>query len=353
MLYTDPETGKAISTHSMLKTFRVCPKQADYKYAQRLKPKMLGKPLKRGTWMHHLLEEHHAGRDWRAMHGQLSAKFSDLFDEEKDYYGDLPTECEQLMEGYLWHYRDDPWTVLQTEFTVETDFPDGTVYRGKVDALVENQFGLWLVDHKTHKTLPSQGFRLLDGQSALYLWACRRNRIPVQGFIWNYLRTKAPAKPTLLKSGARLSKKLGDTDYLTYVREIKRLKEEQGYRITRADIAYSNMLKGRRYVPGEPQTSPFFYRHVMEKDNDMLRRVAKENYRTSQRMHSYDFTSDPESVERNSSRNCDYQCSYTDLCQVELSGANPQYLRKQLYRIGDPQDYYQDRGGEPAPKSEE
>lgn len=347
-LYVDEETGKTISTHSMLKTMRRCPKQADYKYNQRLKPRVLGKPLKRGTWMHLLLEEHHAGRDWRAMHAELSAKFAQLFDEEKDYYGDLPNECRLLMESYIWHYRDDPWTVLETEFTVETEFPDGTMYRGKVDALVENQLGLWLVDHKSHGNLPNSTFRLLDAQSALYLWACRRNRIPVQGFIWNYLKTKAPSKPKLIKSGARLSKTLGDTDYLTYSRELRRLRDEEGYRITRADVELGNRLKGQRYVAGEPQTSPFFRRVVLEKDNDMLRRVAAENYHTSKRMHEYPFGND--AVERNSSRNCDFDCSYTELCTVELMGGNPNHLRKQLYRIGDPQDYYQDRAGEAGQK---
>lgn len=348
-LYVD--NGKPVVTHSMLKTFRRCPKQADYKYHQRLKPRLLGKPLKRGTWIHHLLEEYHSGRDWRAMHQKLSAKYAELFDEEKDFYGDLPTECRQLMEAYIWHYKDDPWTVHKTEFTVETEFPDGTLYRGKVDALVENQFGLWLVDHKSHAKLPDSTFRLLDAQSALYLWACRRNGIPVQGFIWNYLKTKAPSEPSLLKDGSRLSKKLGDTDYLTFVRALKRLKEEQGYRITRADVEYSNMLKGRRYKPGEPQTSPFFRRDVMEKDDDMLKRVASENYHTTRRMAEYPFHQE-RVVERVSSRSCQFDCSYTDLCSVELMGGNSNHLRRNAFRVGDPQDYYQDRSGDPRSEKE-
>lgn len=344
-MYYDEDVQSAISTHSMLKTFRRCPKQADYKYKQRLKPKKLSKPLKRGTWMHYLLEEHHAGRDWRAKHAELSAQYAKLFDEEKDFYGDLPTECLLLMEAYLWHYRDDPWKVLETEFTVETPFPDGTLYRGKVDALIENKLGLWLVDHKTHAKLPDMSFRLKDAQSALYLWACRRNKIPVQGFIWNYLITKVPSKPSMIKSGARLSKKLGDTEYLTYARELKRLKHEEGYRIKREDLEYAQMLKDRRYVHGEPQTSPFFRREVLEKDNDMLKRVAAENYHTSRRMHDYDYDTQI-AVERNANRNCTFDCSYNELCEVELMGGNSRYIRKQLFRIGDPQDYYQDRVGD-------
>ena len=349
-LYFDEEVGKRISTHSMLKTFRRCPKQADYKYNQRLKPRVVAKPLKRGVWMHYLLEEYHSGRDWRAKHRELCAQYAKLFDEEKDFYGDLPTECQQLMEGYVWHYKDDPWKVLETEFTVETEFPDGTLYRGRVDALVENSLGLWLVDHKTHAKLPGLGFRLLDAQSALYLWACRRNRIPVQGFIWNYLRTKAPSVPRLIKSGTRLSKTLGDTTYPIFVKELKRLREEEGYRITRADVERANALKQVRYAHGEPQLSPFYRRDVLEKDDDMLKAVATENYRTSKRMHSYDFNSP--GVERSSGRNCEFDCSYTQLCEVELMGGNSNFIRKQLFRVGDPQDYYQDRGGENSQKGD-
>ncbi len=344
-IYFDPEVGKTITTHSMLKTMLRCPNQAKYKYHLRLKPKLLGKPLKRGTWMHYLLEEHHAGRDWRKMHAQLSAKFADLFDEEKDFYGDLPTECLALMEAYVWHYKSDPWTVLETEYTVETEFPDGTLYRGKVDALVENQFGLWLVDHKTHGQLPDHTFRLLDAQSALYMWAANKMGLQIQGFIWNYLKTKAPSKPTLLKDGSRLSLKLGDTDYVTYTNELKKLKAERGYRITQGNVLYSQMLKARRYQHGEPQTSPFFRRDILEKDDAMLKRVASAAYHTSKRMHSYPFHQDV-IVERAVNNDCSKFCGYRDLCTTELMGGNTQFLLKQNYKVGDALDYYQDRAGE-------
>lgn len=344
-LYYDESVGKHVVTHSMIKSFRQCPRQTLYKQVDRLKPRITSLPLKRGTWMHFLLEEHHAGRDWMKMHRSLTAKYNEMFDEEKDAYGDLPTECRLLMEAYLWHYEADPWTVHETEFTVEAEFPDGTLYRGKVDALVENQFGLWIVDHKTHGTLPDHAFRLLDAQSALYLWAARKMGIPVEGFQWNYLRTKAPAKPVLLKDGSRLSKKMGETDYLTYTREIRRLKNEYGYRVNRENVEMQRRLKAQRYVPGEPQLSPFFRRDILEKDDAMLKRVASEAYLTAKRMAQYPFTL-RDAVERNVDMfKCTRFCSYRDICTVELMGGNTRPLMKN-YKVGDPQDYYQDRAGE-------
>lgn len=349
-LYWDPDAkggeGARISTHSMLKTFRRCPKQAEYKYVHRLKPKRLGSPLKRGTWVHALLEAYHKGEDWRDLHRRYSAEFDKLFDEEKDYYGDMPKEILQIMNSYMWHYKDDPWKYIDAEFQLEAELPDGTIYRGKVDALVETQFGLFLVDHKTHKTLPDLNFRLLDAQSALYIWAAQENGIPVQGFIWNYLRWKAPSTPQLLKDGKRISKSACDTDYPTFVKALKKYKEENPqFTISAEDRAKAKQLQSQRYAFGQPQTSGFFRRDVLEKSQDMLERVVQGNYTTSLRMHGYDF-SDPDRVERVVERGCTFSCSYTDICTAELMGANTRPLIKQNYTTGDPNSYYNDRAGD-------
>lgn len=292
--------------------------------------------------MHELLEEYHMGRDWEFRHKLLSAKFNNLFDEERDFYGDLPTECLRLMRAYIWHYKDDTWKVLETEFTVETEFPDGTIYRGKCDALIENRLGIWLVDHKTHKTLPDHNFRLRDAQSALYLWACLRNKIPVEGFIWNYLRTKAPTLPHQNLNG-QLSKRAIDTDYITYVAEVNRLKRDNGLRITPEIKAKAAYLKSLRYQPDMPQLSEFFRRDMLEKSNGMLKQAAIENYRTAKRMNEYDFSYGVERITENS---CKYMCSYVDICTVDLMGGNLKPLIKANYTIGNPLDYYQDRAGD-------
>jgi hypothetical protein len=348
-LYYDSEArggeGARITTHSMIKTMRRCPKQAEFKYVHRLKPRMLGKPLRRGTWIHSLLEEYHSGRDWMDMHRKLSHQFNQMFDEEKDYYGDMPTEILTIMRSYIWHYKDDPWKYLETEMTIEAELPDGSLYRGKMDSLVETQFGIFVVDHKSHKTLPNSTFRMLDPQSALYIWACRQNGIPVQGFIWNYLRWKAPSVPKLVANNTRLSKSPCDTDYPTYVRALKKYKEEFGLKITPEYKAEAKRLQSMRYKFGEPQHSTFFRRDVLEKDDAMLERVVKEATRTSERLHTYDF-SDPDAVERVVDRSCDFSCSYTDICSVQLMGGNIRPLLKQNYKVGDPNDYYQDKAGD-------
>jgi hypothetical protein len=339
-LYPHPDTGQAILTNSMLGAFRRCIKQSEYKYVHRLKPKTMGSPLKRGKWVHSLLEEDAKGGDWKALHKKLSSKFNNLFDEEKDFYGDMPTEINQIMKSYFWHYKNDPWKYKEVELELTAELPNGVLLRIKFDALVETKYGLYLVDHKTHKTLPKTTYRMLDTQSPIYTWVAKQNGLDVQGFIWNYVRWKAPSVPALLKDGTRLSRSKIDTDYPTYRRALKAYGIDQEPYEDKLES-----LKKHRYVPGEPQTSSFFRRDVYEKSDELINRVLKEAMRTADRMNSYDW-SDPEAVERTVGRHCEFMCSYSDLCTMELLGGNTRPLIKQNYKVGDPMSYYHDRVGE-------
>src|SRR5690606_22441397 len=146
------------------------------KYVERLKPRTLGRPLRLGTWMHALQETKGNGQDWRAKHEEMvKTVWEPLFDEEKLEIGNLPQDAYNLMVSYEWHYKNDEWEFIENEMTLECELPDGSLYRGKIDALVRNQFGLWIVDRKWHRTLPNLDYRILDSQSALYLWAAHQN----------------------------------------------------------------------------------------------------------------------------------------------------------------------------------
>lgn len=353
--YIDPDTGQEIVTHSMLKSFRRCPRQFFYKYVQRLKPRVeKSRPLKMGTWMHYLLEEYYAGRDWKAKHLELSRQFRELFDEEQDALGDLPTDCKRLMLSYLWHYganKDDPfhgWDVERTEFTIETPLGVGdAIYRGRVDLAVHDRYGRWFVDHKNMKTFPDFTFRLNDSQSGLYLWAARQEGMEVEGFIWNYLRTKAPSVPPLLKNGTRLSRAKCDTDYPTLVKAIRGHElDPEPYR------QWLDVLKADRWQPDTVQTSHFFHRATLEKDDDMLDRVALEAAHTYARMREYDWEA-MDAVERVPDRSCTFMCSFTDLCSAELFQGEAPFLRRQQFKVGDPMDYYTDDKGKYDTKGED
>lgn len=328
-----------VINQSMVKCFRLCPNQFREKYVEGLLPRVDSKPLTRGKWFHALLEARYKDEDWKKVHKQWCRKFSELFDEEKEVLGDLPREMRDLMRSYEWHYKKEEeaggWEVLEVEKTIEVKLPDGRIFKGRVDMLVRDRYGLWLVDHKTHKILPSLVQRMLDVQSPLYIWACRENDIPVDGFIWNYVKTKAPSVPKLIKAGTRFSKtSLGETDYYTFAVALKNSGLDP--EMYREKLDY---LKSQRYEHDKIQTSPFFQRHILERTDNSIDQALRELLTTKDRIEEYDF--DPAFTERSTGRHCDWMCSYQDLCVAELHGNNTRPLMKK-YRKGDPFEYYEE-----------
>ena len=359
-IYIDPDTNRAVTTHSMIKTMRRCPRQFWYKYILRLKRRVESKPLERGKWMHFLLEARYAALmwdqakaaglhdededqrpNWRTVHEQLCTRYYKLFDEEQEKLGDLPTECKNLMISYEWYYgpTEDDWVILAVEQELEVIMPDGAIYRAKVDLIIRNALGTWIVDHKFKKGGEDSFLeRLLDSQSGLYVWAGEELEIEdLQGFIWNYVTTEAIKPPVVLKNGSRLSKNSPSTDYPHIVRYLKQHPEHKALLLPLA-----RQLKTQRYEPNATQNSPFFRRTIMERNDEMLDQVVKSAYRTHRRMHTYPWD-DVDSIERVPDRSCGWMCSYSRLCSTELFGGNRDNVIRSEFKVADPLDYYHDR----------
>jgi hypothetical protein len=177
---------------------------------------------------------------------------------------------------------------------------------------------------------------MLDAQSALYIWAALKNKIPVQGHIWNYIRSTPPSEPVMLKSGKALSRSKDIvTDYPHLVRAIKK------FNLDPADYQDKlTLLKTQQYQPGQMQTSPFFRRDVLEKTPQLLKRIATEGYMTNNRIKNYHWDRQ-DRIERNAGNHCKFMCSYTDLCTTQLFGGNSDYLLRHHFEVEDPMAYYQ------------
>lgn len=343
-----------VITHSLLKTFQRCPREALYKYNDLITPRQKqSQPLERGTWFHALLEakyknqrrEQGLGDDRdnpdesvSSVHKVLVEDFGGLLDEEREKLGDLPNEMRALFNSYQWHYRKDTsWQIHEVEMKIEAELPNGMQYQGKIDMLIENEWGLFAVDHKTHKRLPSMDYRYRDKQSILYIWALRQCGIPVEGFIWNYIVPTAPA-PLKFKLRGGLYARQPLTDYPTALRGIK----EAGLDPNDPELkSILTALKDVRYDPDGIQASPVFRRDILEKHDDMIERTVLEATHTAERFADYAWENRDE-VERVNDRSCDW-CSYRFLCIAELIGSNADNVRRQMYKKADPLAYYEEK----------
>lgn len=270
--------------------------------------------LERGTWLHSLLETYYNGEDWKAKHKELMREFYDLFEEEREELGDLPTECLRIFRSYLRHYRDDleRYVVVDTELDEIITLPNGLRFQVIVDLIVEDRqtkkLQAW--DHKSRKNLADTDDMLLDPQLTRYFYALEYlGYAPLGGVCYNELCTKPPCVPELLKDGGLTQRKNIFTDVATYMSEIKR------HGLDPND--YTDIL---RHI-ATTQKGKFFRRTVLPKDPPMLKTMMRELSQTAEEILAAE--------KRNRyprtflSKQCSWDCDYRDACIVELHGADP------------------------------
>lgn len=190
-------------SHSAFKAFQRCAKKWSYIYIDKIVPKETAKYLDRG----HDLHEH------------LAVLYTD------DYMGAVPElseEDQELLVRYhkKWYEEDKKWRVISVEANYEFEIDAFTVVF-KPDLVVEINGEVWIVDHKTTANIPDEWdpYNMSDFQHLLYVAGMRSKGFDVKGFIFNYMSTKAPSQPSLIKDGSRIAylAQLA-TDYDTLVR---------------------------------------------------------------------------------------------------------------------------------------
>lgn len=179
---------------SELKTWRTCRMLHHYRYRERLEPKRKPVALKRGAWIHELLEAYYKGNDWREVHRTFTDEFATLMDEEREYYGDLPGTAETLMTLYEQTYPNDQTLEVELEFN-EFPLSQSVHLKGRIDLVLEDSRGVWVVEHKTVSRMPSEDDRIVNPQVALYIPVVEQQLgVKVNGVLWNYLITRIPKR---------------------------------------------------------------------------------------------------------------------------------------------------------------
>jgi hypothetical protein len=350
---------------SRVKLFRRCQKAYSFRYDsgedhQEMVPKLPKVQLYRGSWMHALQEALHyqwagyedfpfqfgqgRGRidtmvsNWKDVHELLSEEYDKLFEEEREELGDLPTECGDLFRSYLRFWKDDrdTYSVAELEdgqpaieFIVEADLEQfglkGARFKGKIDLLVEDDEygGLWIWDGKWMKKIPPPDERMMSPQSCLYVWALRKMGYDIRGFVYNYGRTKPPAKPRVLQRGTLSVAQRMDTDRYTYFRAIKELHGARWKRYLPYYQPKLDALKGREAL--------WFDRQRIPVEDEKVLRAVREYTATVRDIQRREKR--PEYVPRSYFYNCRFGCDYHGPCVAEFAGLDIEPLIKQDYQM--------------------
>lgn len=192
-----------IVSHSELDTFRQCPLKHQLAYKERwTKPLETGDRRHLGTVFHQVMETHYnllkTGQvTTQEIPGLVRAQLRAL--EHSDTDVDTIDLVEWMYDGYLDQWGFDPaWKVLEVEYRFQVPLrrSDGnrTNYhiKGFVDLVVEDLAtgGVWIIDHKSGRNLPSMMDLELDDQFGIYVWAMRELGYEVMGAVHNAVRTQ-------------------------------------------------------------------------------------------------------------------------------------------------------------------
>ncbi|MCO5760311.1 MAG: PD-(D/E)XK nuclease family protein [Chromatiaceae bacterium] len=316
---------RLIVTPSRLRSWRRCQKAHDFAYNQGLQRKAPPVPLLRGTILHQLIDAWQTGGDPYQLLEDLAKKYKRILSEEAEYYGDILGDCRNIFDRYVEKYRDDGFEVVQSEYEVIVDLSPTLRFKGHIDKVVKDVNGhLWIQDHKSHANLPDESARFHDLQLLFYVWAWNSSpaRQPVEGVIWDYLRTKLPAKPELLKKGGLSKRKNIDTTHAVYYETI-----------------FENQLDPNDYADIlevlSSQTDQFFRRVTLPKPPDvMVNQIVEEAILSAEEIQA----AQGKMPIRTMNRDCS-SCQFQPLCYAELRGLDAPYVKANYYQQREDDDY--------------
>lgn len=327
---------KQVLSFSGISAWKRCRQIYWYSRVLKLKKKTKPLPLVKGSAVHAMIEAWLKGEDWHKALKIIRKDYDKLMDEEKLLYGDLPTECERLMEGYIECWKSFKCETLAVEvaFGMEGIIPleivPGVFLKGRIDWILRDNHGIWVADHKTVKRgLPDESYRLQDLQTIIYMKA-----LPLLGFpkpvgaMYDYILTKTPTVPKPLKNG-ELSKsmKVG-TDYTTFMRAIKDNNLKAKDYTAQLELAKLNKFYSRKYI-AKPQKLAERLLCDLEIINWEIDHLKDKPY-------------------RNLGRDCSW-CQYQTLCTAEMMGLDTTYMLKTEFEI----DTHNDEVVEPNEDEEE
>lgn len=337
-----PSTPVLIYSPSMVKKYRRCKRQYYYSMVEKLEPRLPDIKLKRGSWQHALLDAKYSGKDWLKVHNRLTKQFNQLFIEEREMYGDLPDQVFRMMKGYeqRWKKEDEDWEILHVEETFEVKFIGGNVLNFKPDLVIRDhsteEKALWIVDHKTTRSIPSADWRIEDLQSTVYYWALKEVGYDIKGFIYNYIRTKDPTVPKVNKDGS-ISRRRIDTDYYTLATFLLKYYE--------VDSVNELPLKWKKQLHTLKLDDKFRKRIRFIPPGKTLDRTITEFSYTAQEIEIWHEMAEANPEDdpwiRTMEPSCEWGCDFHDLCMVEFMGGDGKFMRRSKYQ---PSEYIGDRG---------
>lgn len=311
-------------SQSKVNAWRRCKLQYHFRNHLYLKPKVKARPLVFGTLVHTLQEAVANGKSPTAELKAIEEKQGAMFREERELYGDIITDVGYIFKAYQEYWKKEPLKLIKVgkqtaEHSFEIELTPEITAKGRIDGLAQYRNFVSLLEHKNHKDFPNDDHRWRNLQSVVYIriaqmlgWA------DPEGTLWNYVRSKPPTRPQLLKNGT-LSERSIDSLPDVVIDTIKeRGLDPRKYKAF-IDIQRANLQS-------------WFMRVFTPVKKDVLRTVFLEFLETAREMADYYAHDHKRPPPRTMDRHCSW-CQYESICRAELQGNDVDFVIQHDYIV--------------------
>ena len=314
-------------SQSKVMQWRRCRLQFHFANIRNLSPKVKARPLYFGTVVHRMLQATANDKDPRAALAEIAHQDEKLFRDEREVFNRLIEDIAFIMRAYKKFWTDQPLHFVtidkrNAELPFEVKVDDAITCKGTMDGIVQHKKMNWLLEHKTHREFPNDDHRWANIQGAVYVtvakllgWPSKAKQL--QGVCWNYIRSKEPTRPKLLKKTGKLSEAAA-CDTLPEVV---------------LDVLEEHKLNPKDYVDylalQESNLGTWFQRVFQPVQLDVVQKMWDEFMQTAREMADYyGRTSQP--PPRTIDLHCRW-CPFEKICRAELQGSDVDWVIEKEY----------------------
>jgi CRISPR/Cas system-associated exonuclease Cas4 (RecB family) len=329
-------------SQSKVSDWQLCRRKYHYRYTEHLKPRAPARPLKFGSIMHELFDIDARGKDMQKQLKRIAKREAKLL-ERTEEYGQLLDDVAYIANAYKQFWSAEPLVYKQLasgrqvplkmiEVPFKLELTSEITAKGRIDGLVTAKKADWILEHKTHASFPNADHRWRNIQSAIYLrivemlgWASP------SGMLWDYVRSKAPARPKLLLSG-KIS--TAECDSLpAVITDTAALYIKEGHKQVELQQAAIAELAAKQNA----NLHTWFQRVFTPIQPAVIKGLFADFIATAREMVDY-YDKHPATPPRKSiGLHCSW-CAFEPLCRAELQGNDIDFVRDNQF-VFDDSDY--------------
>jgi hypothetical protein len=336
------------------RSFKRCRKRWEYEYIELLKPKSRNSALWVGDYVHRALAVYygpgsqvhaHAAREFMGRYeftSRADLGYNKMEEEERQRLNDDIALAQGMLEHYfVWAPDNDDFEVREVEFYAEIPVGKDTVVTLRADALMENDEGHWLLEHKTTSGIDADAIWLeIDDQATTYTWAFQQlatgrgnvrvgtEEVPVsnwqdipqiKGMLYNFLNKQVPHDPELTQKGIPSRASVNLTCTPDAYRQALRAVKPSMYPLPQEYSEFLTKLDAKRW----------FHRLPVYRGSDEL--AGFEELLLAEVAEIERARKHPLVRYRVPTRDCSWECPFLDVCKGELEGLDMDFTKTEKF----------------------